>query len=174
MELCRLLLRSDDPRNRPSDVRMTRRANGTDLKLATPTTALHGELEARWKEIPGFDCKKPGLSSFFCLSLYSKLKKSTVLELHWPRLLTGKAPSVSSEERRQIYQTARLVCPSGLATERPLPTATPLDAFPGANSLRRVRPRQSCPGSVRTIIFTSLRPAASLCTRSQPRHPSLI
>jgi|TARA_B100000927_G_scaffold181646_1_gene146269 hypothetical protein len=53
---------------------MTRRANGTDLKLATPTTALHGELEARWKEIPGFDCKKPGLSSFFCLSLYSKLK----------------------------------------------------------------------------------------------------
>lgn len=61
-------------KNRPSDVRMTRRANGTDLKLATPTTALHGELEARWKEIPGFDCKKPGLSSFFCLSLYSKLK----------------------------------------------------------------------------------------------------
>jgi len=114
-----LLLRSDDPRNRPSDVRMTRRANGTDLKLATPTTALHGELEARWKE-PGFDCKKPGLSlSFFCLSLFQlEVKYSTRITL--ARLLTGKAPSVSSEECRQIYQTARLVCPSGLATERPL------------------------------------------------------
>ena len=142
-----MLLRSDDPRNRPSDVRMTRRANGTDLKLATPTTALHGELEARWKE-PGFDCKKPGLSlSFFCLSLFQlEVKYSTRITL--ARLLTGKAPSVYSEECRQIYQTARMVCPSGLATERPLPTATPLDAFPGANSLRRVRPRQSCPGSV--------------------------
>ena len=85
--------------------------------------------------------KKPGLSlSFFCLSLFQlEVKYSTRITL---------APSVSSEECRQIYQTARLVCPSGLATERPLPTATPLDAFPGANSLRRVRPRQSCPGSV--------------------------
>jgi|TARA_B100001540_G_scaffold309867_1_gene326739 hypothetical protein len=48
---------------------MTRRANGTDLKLATPTTALHGELEARWKE-PGFDCKKTGPFSFFLLSFF--------------------------------------------------------------------------------------------------------